>query len=86
MRFISLMFKGRNGSGSIALTLPPGLGRLRAKVVHVQQIFSDISEGTVAIADATDSFLSEIDAVSDITQNTSNDYSDYLFLAVLQLP
>lgn len=87
MNCVSIMFKGRNGSGPIALTLD-GLirGNIVPRVVHVQQIFSDASDGTLNVANRNTSFLLELSSTGAIQQDDGSDWSDALFLAILEIP
>jgi hypothetical protein len=80
---VSVLFVGSNGLGTVSLGFNPGTAG--AKVVMVQQIFSSISGSTVDILDRTGSFSSDIYNGS-IDQTGSNDWTDCLFLAVVQLP
>lgn len=83
--FVTVLFKGNNGLGTIDLGFNPGTA-LGSKVVMIQQIFTNISSGaTVDILDLTGSFTSEM-YHSTIEQVQTNDWSDSLLLAVIQLP
>jgi hypothetical protein len=86
-RILTLLFKGNNGIGSIVLTFPIGaLGNKTATVLQVQQIFSSISGSTVAIQDASADFGTAITAAGAITQGNASDFTDKLFLVVVELP
>jgi hypothetical protein len=80
--YVSVMFRGRNGLGSVNLAFASGTRRSRALLI--QRIFDSISGASVSIADATSFFTSEI-SQSQIDQTVSNDFSDQLFLAVIEL-
>lgn len=84
MSHISIIFKGRNGLGDC--DLPYTKGSLKTNVVLVQRIFSSVSGAVISIQDASDSFGNEITGTNKLAQTTSNDWSDQLFLAVVDLP
>jgi hypothetical protein len=87
MKYVSVMFKGRNGSGECSLTMPSlAFGALLPRVVHVQMVFSDASDGTLSLTNSTDQFLTTLNANGTIQQDAGNDWSDALFLAVLEIP
>jgi hypothetical protein len=80
--YITVLFKGNNGLGTIDLAFNPGIAG--AKVLMVRQIFSSISGSTVSIVDRTGQFSSEM-YLTTIEQTAGNDWSDCLLLAVIQL-
>ncbi|HEU4544337.1 MAG TPA: hypothetical protein VFR23_24615 [Jiangellaceae bacterium] len=85
MGIATVMFKGSNGAGAISLTTSHwSFGRIPARVIHVQQIFEDISEGTVVLADRSDQFEPLLTLGGSIQQNASNDWTDALFLACIE--
>ncbi len=87
MRNFNFMFKGNNGIGAIATPISNVKYFSRqAQVVYVQRIFSSISGSAVTISNYTDNFDTLLDTNGNIQQNTSDDLSDELFLACVELP
>ncbi len=78
-----MFFKGRNGLGSIGTSFQPGTPG--ARVLQVQRILDSISTPSAAVADRTSVFDSSI-VGGQISQTTSDDLSDQLFCAVIELP
>jgi hypothetical protein len=77
---VTVPFMGSNGLGTIYLPFNPGT--TGGKVVLVQQI---INGSSVSILDRTTSFSSDMYNTT-IEQTDSDDWSDCLLLAVIQLP
>ena len=83
MAFMSVMFKGNNGSGTCNTDVPAGVF---AKLRWVQEVFTSISNGTVSVGGGNSYFdLGSLTSTGVITQTSNSDLSDHLYLAIIEV-
>jgi len=83
MAHMSVMFQGRNGSGTCSMDVPFGAF---ARVVWIQEVFTSISGGAVSVGGANALFdLDSLTTQGVITQTSNSDLSDHLYLAIVDV-
>lgn len=83
MALVSVLVKGRNGSGYCPTGIPMGQF---AKVVGIQSVFTDLSSGTVSVTSGGPFDPGGFNLAGEINQVSDDDLSGHLYLLIVELP